>query len=225
MAGQQLGLDMIFSGITVVYITIYYDAFLVDVLSGDKDGERLVIEYRGEEISLPADPDCVQTLQKRLRTGDLPGKKGAARLMPREAVGLPIRYSFDIYPDQTLTRVFDLDTFEYHADGYNVNCLGWRNEQNPAGFLGPKGVFPGVHGNFVTDGTENFDVDVPYQFSNLCTGMGSNTISVFRDFMATACRLYHTPDLPRADFLNSVGSEAEALLARYFELAYRKQKE
>ena len=203
-----------------MYTTVYFDAFLVGVLSGGEGSERLVIEYNGEEISLPADPEHARQLQKRLHDGDIPGRKGAARLMPRDAVGRPIRYTFSPYPDQSLCRAFELDTFEYHADGYNANCIGWRNDKNPAGFLAPKGVFPGLEGNFITDGTESFAVDVPYQFTNLCTGLGSDTVSVFRDFMATACRIVSTPELPRADFLQSRGGEAENLLARYLEAAY-----
>ena len=207
-----------------MYITVYFDAFLVGVLSGGKDSERLVIEYNGEELSLPIDTDDAHRLQKQLHAGELPGRKGAARLMSRDAVGLPIRYSFFPYPDQTLKRAFELDAFDYTADGYNVNCIGWRNDSNPAGFLGPKGVIPGVDGNFVTDGTESFEIDVPYQFTNLCTGMGSDTVSVFRDFMATACKIASTPELPRADFLKSKGPEAEALILRYLEAAYKREE-
>lgn len=207
-----------------MYITVYFDAFLVGVLSGGEKSERLVIEYNGKEISLPIDPDDAHELQKRLHAGELPGRKGAARLMSRDAVGLPIRYGFSPYPDQTLTRAFELDTFDYTADGYNVNCIGWKNDSNPAGFLGPKGVIPGVDGNFVTDGTEGFEIDVPYQFTNLCTSMGSDTVSVFRDFMATACQIASTSELPRADFLASKGPEAEALIARYLEAAYKQPK-
>lgn len=216
---------LFFSGVIVVYITVYFDAFLVGVLSGGEDSERLVIEYNGEEISLPADTEYAHALQKRLHSGEIPGRKGAARLMSRDAIGQPIRYAFDLYPDQTLNRAFELDTFEYTADGYNVNCIGWRNEVNPAGFLGPKGVIPGLQGNFITDGTESFEIDVPYQFTNLCTRMGSDTVSVFQDFMATACRIANTPELPRADFLQSKGTAAEELLARYFDEAYKPSKE
>jgi hypothetical protein len=212
---------LIFFQAELVHITVYFDAFLVGVLSSSKESEKLVIEYNGQKISLPTDQDYAHALQKRLHSGDIPGRRGAARLMSRNAVGLPVRYDFDIYPDQTLTRVFELDIFDYTADGYNVNCIGWRNEQNPAGFLAPKGVIPGVHGNFVTDGTESFEIDVPYQFTNLCTSMGSDTVSVFRDFMATACRITSTPELPRADFLTSKGPELEKLLTRYLEAAYK----
>lgn len=205
-----------------MYITVYFDALLVGVLSSGDDSERLIIEYNGEEISLPIDPDDAHQLQKRLHAGEIPGRRGAARLLSRDAVGLPIRYGFSPYPDQTLTRFYELDSFDYTSDGYNVNCIGWRNNSNPAGFLGPKGVIPGVDGNFVTDGTEAFEIDVPYQFTNLCTSMGSDTVSVFRDFMATACKISSTSELPRADFLSSKGPDAEALIARYLETAYKQ---
>jgi len=206
-----------------VRVSVYYDTVLVKVLLENKDNERLVIKYNGQEIYLPTTYDHAYELQAQLDSGKLTGQIGAARLVAGKAIGIPPVYYFEKYLDQTLRRNFEIDTFDYTADGYNVNCIGWRNQQNPAGFLAPKGVIPGIDGNFITDGTESFELDVPYQFTNLCTSMGSDTVSLLRDFIATACQIYDTPELPRADFYSSKGPEAEKLIAQYLDLVYQKK--
>lgn len=204
-------------------ITVYYDAVLVNVLSAEQGNEKLVIEYKGQEVLLATTSEHAAKLEHQVQSGQIKNAIGAAILFPRKATGETPAYYFTIYSDPTLRRAFELDTFEYHADDYNVNCLGWKNERNPFGFLAPKGLIPGKDGNFITDGTEAFDLDVPYQFTNLCTSMGSDTVSVLRDFIATACQLHDTPELPRADFFSSKGQKAEKLIAQYFDLAYRKK--
>jgi hypothetical protein len=208
-----------------VRVRVYYDASLIGVLSGGEDSERLLLEYAGQEISLPADPDNAHRLREMLHAGHGPTPKGAARLITGKADGTPPRYCFDIYPDQTLQRAPELDVFEYNPDVYNVNCIGWRNELNPSGFLAPKGIIPGEQGHFISDSTESFAVDIPYEFTNLCTELKQTPVSVLRDFIANACALRHTTALPRGDGFASQGEEAETMITRYLERVYRKDGE
>lgn len=204
-------------------VNVYYDARLIHVLA-DEDGEgyTLKVVYNGETLSLSADPFCARRLVNQFSSGGVSECRGAARLVTRNATGMPARYCFDVYPDQTLQRAPELDVFEFHPQGYNVNGIGWRNALNPSGFLAPKGVIPGEQGHFISDSTETVEVDVPYEFTDLCTSLGREPVKVLRDFVAGACRLQNTAAMPRADGLASQGIEAETLIARYLELVYKK---
>ena len=203
-------------------VHVYYDAQLIRILSDNGNGNALLVEYGGQEIILPADPVHASQMHKALQSGVFSKPTGAARLIARRADGTPIRYYFEIYPDQTLKRAPELDVFEYSPEKYNANCIGWRNALNPAGFLAPKGIIPGEQGNFISDSAESFEVDVPYEFTDLCTRLRCDPVIVLRDFVAHACRLKNTASLPRGDGLTSQGEAAEELIARYLEQVYGK---
>lgn len=203
-------------------INTYYDLRLNRVLSSDSKGHRLLMDYNAQELSLQTTAADAEQLLALMKSAAFPGHVGLARLIKGKANGIPGYYRFDPYPDQTLRRAPELDVFEYQPEGYNVNCIGWRCETNPAGFLAPRGIIPGVQGHFISDSTESFAVDVPYEFTDLCTRLHRNPVAVLRDFIANASKLHHTNALPRGDGFASHGHEAEALLARYLELVYQK---
>ncbi len=208
--------------------TLYYDAYLKSVLA-TSNGERLVIAYQGKDLFLPADPVNAQQYEKRLKeAGNDSGLVGLARLVRRKAPGnnRPRSfYRFDAYPDQTLRRAFDLDDYEYIDSHYNLNCIGWRNEKNPDGFLAPRGIIPGEAGRFVSDNTENHPVPIPFEFIELATRMKTDPVSILKNFMADACRLQSSPELPRADGLSSRGAETEKKARDYLRQAWRLKKD
>lgn len=208
--------------------TLYYDACLKGITQSGNE-IQLIIEYQGKELHLPADPGNAHQYEKRMKTqGNETGFIGLARLVRRRASGNhhpKIFYRFDAYSDQSLRRAFDLDDYEYFDNNYNLNCIGWRNEKNPDGFLAPRGIIPGESGHFVSDSTEKYLLAVPFEFIELATRMKTDPTMLLKHFIADACHLQSTPELPRADGFSSRGNEAVKKARDYLRTSWRLKKD
>ncbi len=209
--------------------TLYYDARLKGVTTAANGEKRLAIEYRGRELSLPADTANAQHCEKRLHAaGADTGVIGLARLIRKKTQGgnrPRMFYRFDIYADQSLRRAFELDDYEYIDSDYNINCIGWRNDKNPDGFLAPRGIIPGDAGRFVSDNTEKHVLAIPFEFIELATRMKTDPESILKHFIADACHLQSTPELPRADGFSSRGTESTRKAHDYLRQAWRLKKD
>ena len=208
--------------------TLYYDVRLKGI-SPSGNGDRLVIEYQGRELLLPADSANAQYHDKRLKaSGNETGPIGLVRLVRRRTNGnrrSTASYRFDAYCDQTLRRAFDLDDYEYIDSDYNLNCIGWRNGKNPDGFLAPRGIIPGEDGRFVSDNTEKHLFAIPFEFIELATRMKTDPATLLKIFIADACNLQSTPELPRADGFSGRGTEALRKARDYLRTAWRLKKD
>ena len=207
--------------------TLYYDARLTGVTTAGNGEKRLTIEYRGKELSLPADPANAQHCEKRLNTSGT-GLIGLARLIRKKTQGgnrPRAFYRFDAYIDQSLRRAFELDDYEFIDSDYNINCIGWRNEKSPDGFLAPRGVIPGEGGRFVSDSTARHAVAIPFEFIELATRMKTDPVSILKLFIADACHLQSTPELPRADGFSSRGTESSRKAHDHLRQAWRLKKD
>lgn len=208
--------------------TLYYDARLKG-LRTTPNGQRLLIDYQGRELLLAADAGHLQQCEKYLALPEnRHGLIGLARLVRRKNAGhsrsKPL-YRFDAYCDQSLRRAFDLDDYEPIGHGHNLNCIGWRNDTHPDGFLAPRGIIPGKAGRFVSDNTEAYTVCIPIEFAELAARMKTDPVSLLQGFMADVCQLQHSPELPRADQLASRGTEAVRKARDYLRLAWRLKKD
>lgn len=208
--------------------TLFYDARLKGI-SPSGNGDKLIIEYQGKELSLPADSANAQYCEKRLRASENGiGPIGLARLIRRRTPGnrrSGTFYRFDAYCDQTLRRAFDLDDYEYLDNEYNLNCIGWRNGKNPDGFLAPRGIIPGEDGRFVSDNTEKHLLALPFEFIELATRMKTDPINLLKTFIADTCNLQSTSELPRADGFSGRGNEALRKARDYLRTAWRLKKD
>lgn len=208
--------------------TLFYDARLKGI-SPSGNGDKLIIEYQGREIFLPADSANAQHYEKRLKaSGNEAGLIGLARQVRRRTPGnrrAGVFYRFDAYCDQTLRRAFDLDDYEYLDNSYNLNCIGWRNAKNPDGFLAPRGILPGEDGRFVSDNTEKYLFAIPFEFIELATRMKTDPATLLKTFIADTCNLQSTPELPRADGLSGRGTEALRKARDYLRTAWRLKKD
>lgn len=210
--------------------SLYYDARLKGVIQS-ASGERFVIEYLGKELLLPADSANAAYYDKILKQSDkeetgligivsqVRKKNNAGNSRPRGF------YRFDAYPDQTLTRAFELDDFDYFGEDHNMNSIGWRNKANPDGFLAARGIIPGKDGRFISDSTEPYTVNIPFEFVEIATRLKQDPVVMLKNFMADVCQLHSTGDLPRADGFNSKGAEAEKKAREYLRMAYRLKKD
>lgn len=210
--------------------SLYYDARLKGVTVTD-NGDRFVIEYLGNELSLPADTANAAWYDKLLKqngkeqTGligivsQVRRKNNVGHSRPRGY------YRFDAYPDQTLRRAFELDDFDYFGENHNMNSIGWRNEANPNGFLAARGIIPGAEGRFISDSTEPYTVNIPFDFVEIATRLKQDPVALLKNFMADVCQLHSTDKLPRADGMNSKGTEAEKKAREYLMMAYRLKKD
>ena len=210
--------------------SLYYDARLKGVTVTD-NGDRFVIEYLGNELSLPADTANAAWYDKLLKqngkeqTGligivsQVRRKNNVGHSRPRGY------YRFDASPDQTLRRAFELDDFDYFGENHNMNSIGWRNEANPNGFLAARGIIPGAEGRFISDSTEPYTVNIPFDFVEIATRLKQDPVALLKNFMADVCQLHSTDKLPRADGMNSKGTEAEKKAREYLMMAYRLKKD
>ena len=209
--------------------TLYYDARLKGVATAGNGENRLDIEYRGRELSLPADPANALHYEKRLNTSGADAVIiGLARLIRKKPQGgnrPRLFYRFDAYVDQSLRRAFELDDYEFIDSDYNINCIGWRNDKNPDGFLAPRGIIPGEGGRFVSDNTAKHAVAIPFEFIELATRMKTDPVSVIQLFIADVCHLQNTPELPRADGFSSRGTETSRKAQDYLRQAWRLKKD
>ena len=192
-------------------------------------GDRLVIEYQGKDLFLTADPVNAQQCENLLQgVTEETAVIGLARLIRKKTAGgtrLRSVYRFDPYPDPTLRRAFDLDDYDYQNVHHNTNCIGWRNAKNPDGFVAPRGVIPGEQGQFVSDTTEIWPMAIPFEFVELATRLKTDPVTILKSFIADACQLHSTPELPRADGFSSHGSDAERRARDYLRAAFKLKKD
>ena len=106
-----------------------------------------------------------------------------------------------------------------------MNSIGWRNEANPNGFLAARGIIPGKEGRFISDSTTPYTVNIPFDFVEIATRLKQDPVVMLKNFMADVCQLHSTDELPRADGLNSKGTEAEKKAREYLKQAYRLKKD
>jgi len=197
----------------------YYDIYL-EKLVFDAAKAEMLVKYMGKSLILPIYREHALVLQKMLDEHKGANARGIARFVSMPAQAKPAYY-FEAYQDQTLQRAYELDTFDYSDEGYNINCIGWRNESNPYGFLAARGIIPGKQGNFVFDSTEPYEVMVPYEFTERCIQLGQNPMAVIRNWIADTCKFNHDPAEPRADGYRSTGKEAQSLMAVYLQHVYK----
>ncbi len=213
----------------IVRPSLYYDARLKSVIL-TANGERFVIEYQGKDLFLAADSANAAYYDKLLKQHEKE-ETGLIGLVSqvRQKKGNNSRgrgfYRFDAYPDQTLRRAFELDDFDYFDEDHNLNSVGWRNKANPDGFLAAKGVIPGKEGRFISDSTEIYPVNIPFEFVEIATRLKQDPVALLKNFMADVCQLHSSDDLPRADGLSSKGPEAEKKAREYLKLAYKLKKD
>lgn len=105
-----------------------------------------------------------------------------------------------------------------------MNSIGWRNEANPNGFLAARGIIPGKEGRFISDSTEPYTVNIPFDFVEIATRLKQDPVDILKNFIADVCQLHSTDELPRADGFNSRGMEAEKKAREYLKQAYRLKK-
>lgn len=210
--------------------SLYYDARLKGVTL-NASGEHFVIEYKGKELFLPADSANAAYYDKLLKQSgkEETGLIGLVSQVRKKNNGGHSRlrgfYRFDAYPDQTLVRAFELDDFDYFGEDHNMNSIGWRNEANPNGFLAARGIIPGKEGRFISDSTAPYTVNIPFDFVEIATRLKQDPVVMLKNFMADVCQLHSTDELPRADGLNSKGTEAEKKAREYLKQAYRLKKD
>ena len=209
--------------------SLYYDARLksVNLTAGN---ERLVINYQGTELLLPADTTNAAHYGKLLKENTMENKTLIGLVSQvRMKTGNRSRtrgfYRFEAYPDQTLRRAFELDDYDYFNEGHNMNSIGWRNQTHPNGFLAARGIIPGSEGRFISDRTEFYSVNIPFEFVEIATRLQQDPVTLLKNFMADVCQLHSSKELPRADGFNSKGPEAEKKASEYLKLAYRLKKD
>ncbi|WP_332700747.1 hypothetical protein [Devosia sp.] len=198
---------------------VFFDAVLFDA---NADG-YLVFEYEAEQKRLPTFPTPVRPTQ-----GATPcphesrniGKVGVVQATRCPDAGGRWLYRFTPYLDQTLRRAYELDLFDPAPTRRNIPCTGWRNQHRPRGFLAPRGLIPGLNGDFVEDRSERINLDVPAEFLQLCAELKQLPETVLRGFIADAARLQNFFANPRADGFSSNGSDERSLAYDYLVRAY-----
>lgn len=194
---------------------VFFDAVLFESCA---DG-YLVFEYETEQKRLPTFqlyPEAVAHYDRNV------GKIGvvqACRCSDGEQRWL---YRFVPYLDQTLRRAYELDVFEPVPSQRNLPCIGWRNERRPEGFLAPRGLIPGLNGDFIADRSQRLSLDLPAEFLELCREFKQSPERVLRGFIADAADLQNYAANPRADGFNSNGSDERSLAYGYLLRAYGK---
>ena len=208
--------------------TLFYDSELLSVSVTGNDAQ-LTIRYQGQEMTLQGEISNANNCRKRLEEqADGTPLIGLTRMIQRKSSGASrtrIGYRFDPYVDQTLRRAFDLDVYEFSRETHNSNSIGWRNAKYPEGFLAPKGLVPGQNGRFVSSSTQDVQVAVPLEFFELCTRMRSDPETILKGFIADACSLASTPELPRADANMNHGTKAKRKAREYLRQAWRLKKD
>lgn len=173
---------------------VFFDA----VLDESPDGSLLAIQYQGNRVLL--DSSAQHLSFAHASTGQI----GHVRC---SATG----WRFTAYLDQSLRRCPELDSAEY---------LGWRNDSYPDGFDAPRRIVPGEKGKFIDDETELLAIDIPPEFSELCSQFQTTPLEVLRSFIADAAELQNFVVCPRADGYSSRGSDERRIARDYLERAY-----
>lgn len=200
----------------------FFDAVLLEVCADD----HLLFEYLGQTERKPIAPGLGAMAQRkdgpRPFWCDLIGKRGVVRSTRYPDGEGGSFYHFEPYQDQSLRRAFDLDSTVQDTDHphRHHSCIGWRNQRHPDGFLAPAGLLPGLDGAFVEDLSECHACCVPLEFRLLCERHGLSPTLVLQGFMADAAQLRNYLTLPRADGLNSNGSDERLLAGHYLERTY-----
>lgn len=117
-------------------------------------------------------------------------------------------WRFIAYLDQSLRRMPELD------DG---DRTGWSNDTKPEGWTAPRSIIPGDLGKFVEDETESVPVRVPTEFFDLCESFGVEPERLLGGFIADVCGIQNLVNCPRADHMDSHGSDERMLAQDYLE--------
>lgn len=135
-------------------------------LSEDGATPQLIVEYQGKQHVLRA--------TRSANEGDI-GKVGYVLPSKFPSAAEHGTMIFRAYQDQSLRRVYELDTTNDEHQMVPLNhgkwphhrahmTCGWRCDSRPTGFLAPAGLVPGAKGEFVPDETEVVSVRIPPEF-------------------------------------------------------------
>lgn len=182
------------------------------------NGYDIVFLRNGEELRLPA----VFTERTKAdevwdkRTGLLK-KYGSIQQDPKTK-----GYYFEIYQDQSLRRVPELDIGnDYHNSSYAL--IGWRNDKHPDGFLAPNGVIPDFGGKYIADKTKVLSLLIPKAMEDICKEYNTTPERLFFDFTNNLTGA--TSSFNAGSVLNYSGIAWSALVKAYLTASYGKTKE
>jgi len=197
----------------------FFNARLIKISSEDSGSNFLVFEYQGQEKRQPTFSGTTEYLAQHI------GKFGVVMRTDWETQDRDFpEYRFQAYIDQSLRRAFELDMIDHivpiGSPNYNTERIGWRNDLCPDGFLAPAGIIPGEHGRFVEDETVGLTIDVPPEFTKLCSEFKATPMQVLRGFIADSAALHSYASEPRADGYSSKGSDERMMAYDYIERAY-----
>ncbi|HCE0607755.1 MULTISPECIES: hypothetical protein [Pseudomonas] len=213
---------LIFPGDRVHSVSIHNVTLVGGQLSEDGVTPQMIVEYQGKQHVLRATRPVYEK--------DI-GKVGyvlPSQFPSAAEYGSTI---FRAYQDQSLRRVYELDTTndEYHMVPLNhgkwphhrahLQC-GWRCDSRPTGFLAPAGLVPGANGEFVPDETEVVSVRIPPEFEWEARRHQMKAADLLESFIGDLAGIQNYANKPRADRFGSNGSDERMLAENWLERAH-----
>ncbi|POA73651.1 MULTISPECIES: hypothetical protein [unclassified Pseudomonas] len=191
-------------------------------LSDDGATPQLIVEYQGKQHVLRA--------TRSVNESDI-GKMGyvlPSKFLSAAEHGAMI---FRAYQDQSLRRVYELDTTNDEFQMVPLNHgkwphhrahsqCGWRCDSRPTGFLAPAGLVPGANGEFVPDETEVVSVRIPPEFEWEARRHQMKPADLLESFIGDLAGIQNYGSNPRADRFGSNGSDERMLAEHWLERAH-----
>lgn len=191
-------------------------------LSEDGATPQLIVEYQGKQHVLRA--------TRSANEGDI-GKVGYVLPSKFPSAAEHGTMIFRAYQDQSLRRVYELDTTNDEHQMVPLNhgkwphhrahmTCGWRCDSRPTGFLAPAGLVPGAKGEFVPDETEVVSVRIPPEFEWEARRHQMKPAELLESFIGDLAGIQNYGSRPRADRFGSNGSDERMLADHWLERAH-----
>ena len=215
--------ELIFQAGRIHSVSIHNVTLVANQINEDGKTADLVIEYQGKQHTLRA--------AHYVNESDV-GKVGYV---------LPAHFAssaagngtmiFRAYQDQSLRRVYELDTTNDEFQMVPLNhgkwphhrahlTCGWRCDSRPTGFLAPAGLVPGAKGEFVPDETEVVSVRIPPEFEWEARRHQMKPAELLESFIGDLAGIQNFGNRPRADRFGSNGSDERMLADHWLERAH-----
>lgn len=198
-------------------IVTAYNVRLLDVSQSDDGFELLAIDYEGTTHSLNGIFKFSDTSKSRN------GQMGYLQSdMTVHGDDIVRGFRFSSYPDQSLRRVKELDQLDmlHGPDGEKENAFGWICDAQPDGFLAPADIIPGEGGAFLEDQTSEVTLRVPLEFLEECNRYNISPEEALTGFVADVIGAVSYKSCPRADGLQSNGSDERHYAETYMHRTY-----
>lgn len=200
---------------------------LLDIQPRDDGKSTLTVEYQGAQSVLFGSHWSEAYRSYVGQVGYIVPAKPYESSLP----GDPALVHFRPYADQSLRRVYELDSTndEFQLVPLNFGSFphhrahricAWRCDDLPDGFLAPAGLVPGPAGRFVADETEVVSVRVPPEFVREASRVQMKPVELLESFIGDVSGIHNFANNPRADGYGSNGSDERDMAAGWLERAH-----